>query len=150
MVLAITAPAAPATALPHGGSTSTLDCPAIVVLVESRNRSLEENLWGSRRSRLWGLCVNGSWGILSHGSHAESVLQVASIERCEDKCQRQVVSFHAAPDTATHGAHDETQISRGSGPRYNSAAFPVRPPHQLTAYQQYATYRASRCPPQPQ
>lgn len=29
-VFAMTAPAAPATALPHGGNTSTFDCPAIV------------------------------------------------------------------------------------------------------------------------
>lgn len=29
-VLAMTAPAAPATALPHGGSVSTLDCPAML------------------------------------------------------------------------------------------------------------------------
>jgi hypothetical protein len=31
----MTAPAAPATALPHGGSVSTFDCPAIAVVVSS-------------------------------------------------------------------------------------------------------------------
>lgn len=32
----MTAPAAPATALPHGGSVSTFDCPAIVKLLADR------------------------------------------------------------------------------------------------------------------
>jgi hypothetical protein len=35
-VFAMTAPAAPATALPHGGSTSTFDCPAIAKMSASR------------------------------------------------------------------------------------------------------------------
>jgi hypothetical protein len=34
-VFAMTAPAAPATALPHGGSTSTFDCPAIAKVLAS-------------------------------------------------------------------------------------------------------------------
>jgi hypothetical protein len=62
----MTAPAAPATALPHGGSTSTLDCPAIVVLVEPRNQSVGMNWRGSGCGRVWDVCVDGSLRMLSH------------------------------------------------------------------------------------
>ena len=65
-VFAITAPAAPATALPHGGSTSTFDCPAIVVLVEARNQSVGMGSRGSRWDRVWEVCGNGSLRMLSH------------------------------------------------------------------------------------
>jgi hypothetical protein len=38
---------------------------------------------------------------------------------------------------AGYGVHDETQISRGSGPRGPSSAFPGRSPHLLTTLQRY-------------
>jgi hypothetical protein len=41
----MTAPAAPATALPHGGSTSTLDCPAILKISPGRANGAQSERW---------------------------------------------------------------------------------------------------------
>jgi hypothetical protein len=55
----MTAPAAPATALPHGGSTSTLDCPAILKISPGRaNGALDERSWTADDANLV-LCMDG-------------------------------------------------------------------------------------------
>jgi hypothetical protein len=137
-VFAITAPAAPATALPHGGSTSTLDCPAIVVLVEPRNQSVGMNWRGSGCGRVWDVCVNGSLRILSHDLY-KPTSQAPVVGVCTEYGGGRAVGLHVGRKSWVYGgAHDETQISRGSGPRGPSSAFPGRSPHLLTAPLRYS------------
>jgi hypothetical protein len=137
-VFAITAPAAPATALPHGGSTSTLDCPAIVVLVEPRNQSVGMDWRGSGCGRVWDVCVDGSLRMLSHDLY-KPTSQAPVVGVCTEYGGGRAVGRHVGRNSWVYGgAHDETQISRGSGPRGPSSAFPGRSPHLLTASLRYA------------
>lgn len=72
---AMTAPAEPAIALPHGGKTSTLDCPAIVV-VDYLEEAEEDGTACENGNRARGVAegykkIDCSAELLSHGNSTE-------------------------------------------------------------------------------